>query len=46
MKYNSVLYNHFSFADNTTPYTKSGPEMSQLLKCVEKASDKYGLTIN
>lgn len=32
--------------DDTTLCTKSEPEMSQLIKRIEEASNKYGLTIN
>jgi hypothetical protein len=38
--------NNLRFADDTTLCTKSEPEMSQLIKRVEEASNKYGLTIN
>ncbi|XP_050437240.1 pre-mRNA 3' end processing protein WDR33-like [Adelges cooleyi] len=38
--------NNLWFADDTTLCTKLEPEMSQLLKLVEEASNKYGLTIN
>lgn len=34
------------FVDDTTLCTKSELEMSQLIKRVEEASNKYGLTIN
>ncbi|KAL4113049.1 hypothetical protein QTP88_016750 [Uroleucon formosanum] len=38
--------NNLRFADETTLSTKSEPDMSQLIKRVEEASNKYGLTIN
>ncbi|KAL4149349.1 hypothetical protein QTP88_003311 [Uroleucon formosanum] len=38
--------NNLRFADDTTLCTKSELEMSQLIKHVEEASNKYGLTIN
>ncbi|KAL4098550.1 hypothetical protein QTP88_023137 [Uroleucon formosanum] len=38
--------NNLRFTDDTTLCTKSELEMSQLIKRVEEASNKYGLTIN
>lgn len=38
--------NNLRFACDTTLCTKSELEMSQLIKRVEEASNKYGLTIN
>jgi len=38
--------NNLCFADDTTLCAKSETEMSQLLKCSEESSKKYGLNIN
>jgi len=38
--------NNLRFADETTLCAKSEIEMSQLLKCTEESSNKYGLKIN
>jgi len=37
--------NNLRFTDDTTLFIKSELEMSQLLKRIEEASNKYGLTI-
>jgi len=40
------MINNLRFVDDTTLFTKSEPEMGQLIKRVEEESNKYGLTIN